>query len=304
MTELPHQVPVENAAEAFEWCDRYGRDHYENFSVVSLLVRRALRPHFAAIYAFCRYTDDLGDEVLGDRLALLNTWESEVMKAWTPGAARHPISVALSETVGRFEMTRDPFARLIEANRMDQRQGEFATHQDLLHYCEYSANPVGHMVLALYGYHDARRKKLSDATCTALQLTNFWQDVARDLQIGRVYIPLEDMTRFGYKRSDLDRQVVDRRYRALMAFEAERTRELYREGLKLLPLLQPEARNQVELFSRGGMAVLEMVERAGFDVFRRRPELSKLKKASFILKGLVRARFGALLKPGFGLSAA
>jgi squalene synthase HpnC len=184
----------------------------------------------------------------------------------------------------------EPFRRLIEANRMDQRTRSFPTYADLLHYCEHSANPVGHMVLALYGYHDARRKRLADATCTALQLTNFWQDVARDLAMGRIYIPLEDMARFGYTPDDLSRRVVDRRFKALMAFEAERTRELYREGLKLLPLLEGAAREQVELFSQGGMSVLDKVERAGFDVFRKRPELSKAAKLRFIARGLVRLR--------------
>ena len=292
MTQLPPTVPVETAAEAYAWCERYGRDHYENFSVVSLLVPPELKQHFHAIYAFCRYTDDLGDEAEADRLALLNRWEEEIVNAWQPACARHPIAVALESTAARFGMEPDPFRRLIEANRMDQRMHEFPTYADLLFYCEHSANPVGHMVLALYGHHDARRKKLADATCTALQLTNFWQDIARDLAKGRVYIPLEDIERFGYTRADLEAHTVDRRFRALMAFEAERTRELYREGMKLLSLLEPRPRRQVELFARGGMAVLDKVESVGFDVFNRRPELSRLRKAAFILQGLLKVRLG------------
>jgi len=285
---------------AYEWCERYGKDHYENFSVVSMLVPRNLRKHFYAVYAFCRFTDDLGDEAEGDRIDHLDAFEVEMMRAWGSGA-RHPIAVAIGATAQEFPLDPEDFRKLIEANRIDQHKTSFATYDELLDYCEHSANPVGHMVLALYGIDDVRRKKLAGATCTALQLTNFWQDIARDLMKGRVYIPAEDMERFRYSRRDLERGVVDRRYRALMAFEAERTRVLYREGLKLLPLLPDVARHQVELFSEGGMFVLEKIERAGFDVFRRRPELSKAAKLAFVARGLLKVRLSLAmpaLSPG------
>ena len=181
-----------------EYCRRLARSHYENFSVASWFLPQRLRQHFFNVYAYCRISDDLGDEI-GDPMAslqLLDQWEAE-LNACYDSSPRHPVFVALAETVRRFEIPKHEFADLLTAFRQDQRIARYETFDDLLGYCRYSANPVGHLVLYLCGYHDAERQKLSDYTCTALQLANFWQDVSADFSKGRIYLPLEDLRRFG-----------------------------------------------------------------------------------------------------------
>lgn len=274
------------AEEAFAYCRRIALGHYENFTVVSWLLPRPLRPHMYAVYAYCRGVDDLGDEAEGDRLALLDQWEAELRRCYG-GAPRHPVFVALRETIRAFDIPPEPFLRLVEANRRDQRVSRYPTYGDLLEYCTYSANPVGHLVLYLFGYRDPQRQRLADATCTALQLTNFWQDVSVDLEKGRVYIPLEDMERFGYGEEDLRARRHDERFRRLMAFQVARTRELFRQGLGLIPLVRGRLRVDLRLFSLGGLAVLDAIERADFDVLHRRPKLSRARKVWLGLRGLL-----------------
>ena len=276
-------------AEAFAYCRRLALSHYENFTVASWLLPRAVRAHLYAIYAFCRHTDDLGDEAPGDRLALLDEWEADLRRCYDSAPA-HPILTALQDTIRRFAIPAEPFLKLIEANRMDQRTSRYATFPDLLHYCDHSANPVGHLVLYLFGYADPERQRLADATCTALQLTNFWQDIAIDRGKGRIYIPQEDMKRFAYSEEELDLGIVNDGFRALMAFELRRTRELFAEGLKLLDMVDGRLRLDLKLFSLGGLAVLAAVERNGYDVFRCRPKLSRRQKARLLLRGLLPGR--------------
>jgi len=273
-------------AEAYACCQRLAARHYENFTVVSWLLPRALRPHMYAVYAYCRGVDDLGDEAEGDRMALLDDWEAELQRCYN-GTPQHPAFLALQETVRRFGIPREPFLRLIEANRMDQRISRYRTYDDLLGYCENSANPVGHLVLYLFGYRDEKRQRLSDATCTALQLTNFWQDVRRDLGKGRIYIPLEDMERFGYSEGDLLEGRFDGRFRALMEFQVQRTRALFREGLELIPKVRGRLKLDLRLFSLGGLAVLDAIEAIRYDVLHRRPTLSKARKAWLVVRGLL-----------------
>jgi squalene synthase HpnC len=239
-----------------------------------------------AVYAYCRGVDDLGDEAPGDRLALLDDWEAELLRCYD-GAAGRPAFIALQETIRRFDIPKEPFLRLIEANRMDQRTSRYRTYDDLLSYCENSANPVGHLVLYLFGYRDEERQRLSDATCTALQLTNFWQDVRRDLEKGRVYIPLKEMERFGYAEAGLLAHRADDRFRELMAFQVRRTRELFRRGLALIPRVRGRLRLDLRLFSLGGLAVLDAIEAAGYDTLARRPKLSRARKALLALRGLL-----------------
>ena len=261
-------------SEAFAFCRRLALSHYENFTVASWLLPRAARPHVYNVYAYCRHTDDLGDEAPGDRLALLEEWEADLRRCYD-STPHHPILVALQQTVRRFAIPPEPFLKLIEANRMDQRVSRYATFADLLHYCHHSANPVGHLFLYLFGYSDARRQRLADATCTALQLTNFWQDIAVDLRKGRVYLPQEDMERFHYSEEELRQGTINDAFCALMAFEVERTRGLFAEGLKLLDMVDGRLRLNLKLFSLGGLAVLEALERNGYDVFHQRPRLSR-----------------------------
>jgi squalene synthase HpnC len=273
-------------AEAFVYCRRLATSHHENFAVASWLLPRALRPHMYAVYAYCRGVDDLGDEAEGDRLALLEDWEGELRRCYD-GSPRHPAFVALRETVRRFDIPQEPFLRLIEANRTDQRVRRYRTYGELLAYCENSANPVGHLVLYLFGYRDAERQRLSDATCTALQLANFWQDVRRDLDKGRIYIPLEEMERFGYSEGDLMEARFDGRFRDLMAFQVRRTRELFRHGLGLIPKVRGRLRLDLRLFSLGGLAVLDAIEAIDYDVLQQRPELSRARKAWLAVRGLL-----------------
>ena len=191
-----------SAEQAIAFCRAMARRHYENFTVVSWFAPRAIRPHLAILYGYCRTVDDIGDEAPGDRLALLDRYEEQHDAAYR-GTARHPVLVALQQTLDRFDLPREPFARLIEANRIDQRRSSFATFDELLYYCEHSATPVGRLVLMLYGHRDEERFALSDATCTALQLANFWQDIARDAAAGRVYLPEDEMGDYGVTLSDL-----------------------------------------------------------------------------------------------------
>lgn len=273
-------------AEAFAYCRRLATSHYENFTVASWLLPRALRPHMYAVYAYCRGVDDLGDEAEGDRLALLDDWEGELRRCYD-GSSRHPTFVALRETVRRFDIPQEPFLRLIEANRMDQRVNRYRTYGELLGYCQNSANPVGHIVLYLFGYRDEERQRLSNATCTALQLTNFWQGVRCDLDEGRIYIPLEEMERFHYSEADLLEGRFDGRFRDLMAFQVERTRGLFRQGLELIPKVRGRARLDMRLFSLGGLAVLDAIEAIDYDVLHRWAKLSRARKAWLTARGLL-----------------
>ena len=279
--------------EAYAQCERLTKAHYENFTVVSWLLPRAVRQHFHAVYAYCRYVDDLGDEALGDRLALLDDWEADLRRCYD-GTPNHPYLVALQQTIRAHDIPIDPFLRLIEANRMDQGSGCFANYADLLHYCEHSATPVGRLVLCLLGYKDAERQGLSDATCIALQLANFWQDVARDSAVGRIYIPLEDMAKFNYTEDELLQHVVNDNFRRLMAFEVDRARALFHEGVALVGLVNGRAKLDIALFSMGGLSILKAIEQQGYDVFVRRPRVTSGSKlalsAATALKLLTRRK--------------
>ncbi len=273
-------------AEAYAHCQRLATSHYENFTVASWLLPRALRPDDHAVYAYCRGVDDLGDEAEGDRRALLDDWEAELRRCFD-GGAQQPAFVVLQETIRRFEIPPEPFLRLIEANRMDQRVNRYRTFTDLQAYCQNSATPVGHLVLYLFGYRDEERQRLSDATCTALQLTNFWQDVRHDMGKDRIYIPLEDMERFQYSEEDLLAARFDGRLRDLMAFQVRRTRDLFHSGLELVPRVRGRLRLDLRLFSLGGLAVLDAIEDSRYDVLNRRPKLSRARKSLLALRGLM-----------------
>lgn len=274
-------------ADARAYCAFVTRTHYENFSVASVLLPRHLRPHVEAVYAWCRWADDLADETPpgADALALLGWWRRE-LRACFAGEPTHPVTVALADTVNRFGIPPGPFERLIEAFEQDQRVRDYITFDQLLGYCERSANPVGHLVLYLFECHTPHRAQLSDETCTGLQLANFWQDVARDHAAGRVYLPAEDRARFGVDLAD--RQATPA-FRDLLRFQVERTRGYFDRGDALLGLLPRPARGPVTLFSRGGRAVLRAIERQNCDVWARRPRVSKWAKAGLILRAVARA---------------
>lgn len=270
-------------AQAQGYCSRLARTHYENFSVATLLLPRRLIPHFHNIYAYCRWADDLGDETGGGQRALdlLRWWREELMRSYD-GNARHPVMIALAHTIQRYHIPPTPFLELLLAFEQDQVVKRYETYDQVLGYCRYSANPVGHLVLYLCECHRPRTASLSDAICTALQLANFWQDVARDLDIGRVYLPAEDRRRFGYTDAELEGRRFTPAFAELMRFEVERTRGLFAEGMPLVPLVPREVQGDIELFARGGLGILQKITEAGYDVWRARPVLKKWDKVGLL----------------------
>lgn len=274
--------------EAQQYCRRLARTHYENFSVATWFLPKRLRQDFFNVYAYCRISDDLGDEV-GDpaaALSLLDEWQSE-LQACYQGTPRHPVFVALAETVRKFDIPQHEFSDLLIAFRQDQTVTRFESFADVLAYCRYSANPVGHLVLYLCGYRDAERQQLSDYTCTALQLANFWQDVTRDYAKGRIYLPLEDMRRFNVGEDDILCSRNTPAFCALMRFEVARAREWFERGLPLVGKVAKELAIDIELFSRGGQEILNAIERQDFAVLGRRPVISKPRKLALVAQAAV-----------------
>jgi squalene synthase HpnC len=287
---IPEAPP--SLEEAQTYCRRLARTHYENFSVATWFLPARLRQHFCNVYAYCRISDDLGDEVgnAQQSLELLDQWEAE-LNACYAGSPRHPVFVALAGTVKQFEIPKHEFSDLLIAFRQDQTVTRFETFDDLLGYCRYSANPVGHLVLYLCGYSDAERQQLSDCTCTALQLANFWQDVYVDYGKGRIYLPLEDMRRHGVSEEDIAQRRATAQFMALMKFQVERARQWFERGLPLVNKVGRELAVDLELFTRGGQEILNAIERQGFNVLHRRPAISKTRKLLLV----ARAAAGKLL---------
>jgi squalene synthase HpnC len=356
--------PPVSLTQARAYCAHVSKTHYENFTVVSLLLPRRLIRHFHAVYAYCRWSDDLADETAGGfrrgdggepaggspqimtALDLIAWWRQELLACYaesvagvdslTPhppqtesaatspsrgevktlpltsplegevaprsgaggGCARgnpncaephHPVMIALRETIRRFNIPPEPFLDLLVAFEQDQRVKRYDTFDQLLGYCRNSANPVGQLVLMLFECFDAERMRLSNEVCTGLQLANFWQDVARDFAIGRVYLPAEDRARFGYSDDDFAAKRCTPQFRALMQFEVDRARGFFDRGEKLLPLLPRAARIDVDLFIRGGRAILHAIERIDYDVWAKRPEVSKWAKGKLLLGAVARS---------------
>jgi squalene synthase HpnC len=287
---IPEVAPSLDEARAY--CRRLATTHYENFSVVTWFLPKHLRQHFYNVYAYCRISDDLGDEVGSPAasLHLLDQWETELIACYS-GSPRHPVFVALADTVRAFAIPQHEFSDLLRAFRSDQTTTRYPSFADVLAYCRYSANPVGHLVLYLCGYSDTERQTLSDYTCTALQLANFWQDVSVDYAKGRIYLPLEDLERFGVTEDDIAAQRNTPAFCAMMKFEVERAREWFRSGLPLVSKVDKELAVDLELFTRGGQEILNAIERQGFAVLGCRPSISKSRKLALV----ARAALGKLL---------
>jgi len=271
--------------EARAYCAHLARTHYENFSVASWFLPKRLRQDFYNVYAYCRISDDLGDEV-GDpaaSLELLDEWQHQ-LDACYDGNPKHPVFVALSETVRLYDIPKHEFSDLLIAFRQDQTVTRFETFNDVLAYCRYSANPVGHLVLYLCGYHDPERQQLSDFTCTALQLANFWQDVSVDYAKGRIYLPLEDLRRFNVSEDDIARNQNTPAFRTMMRFEVERARDWFRQGLPLIQKVDHELAIDLDLFSRGGQEILNAIERQDYAVLGNRPAISKPRKLALVAR--------------------
>jgi len=277
-------APVADASAA-ETCTRIlAHQHYENFSVVSALLPAFLRQDFCNVYAFCRIADDLGDEIPDKSAALdaLGKFRAQLQECCA-GQARTAVFVALRETIRRHDIPMKPFDDLINAFEQDQRITRYTSFPQVVDYCTRSADPVGRIVLYMCGYRDQERQQLSDKTCTALQLINFWQDVRRDvLERDRIYLPADDMQRFGITEAHLREGRITPEFRAMMQFEVERTEAMFREGDALLPLLDPMYRRQIALFGKGGKAIAAAIRRQHFDTLTRRPRLSRWQKGRLV----------------------
>jgi squalene synthase HpnC len=275
--------------EALEYTRWLATHHYENFHVASFLLPRKLHQDFYNIYSFCRWADDLGDEI-GDpqeSLRLLAWWRRE-LQAMYGGEASHPVFVALKETVRRHAIPLEPFDRLIRAFEQDQITPRYQTFDDVFGYCVNSANPVGHLVLYLCGYRDAERQQLSDYTCTALQLANFWQDIGVDLEKGRVYLPLDLLAKHGYSVDELLRLEENDRSRAVLREAVGVAENLFEKGLPLIRKVDRRLSLDLDLFSRGGMKILQKIKMQDYNVLRQRPHISKTERAGILLQCLAR----------------
>ncbi len=282
---MPERAPSLKEAQAY--CRRLAESHYENFHVATWFLPKRLRPHFQSIYAYCRISDDLGDEVGDTRqsLALLNFWNGE-LDACYRGEVRHPVFVALAETIRICNIPKKPFADLLVAFRQDQTVTRYRTMEDVFDYCRNSANPVGHLVLYACGYREPEFFTLSDFTCTALQLANFWQDVREDDRRDRIYLPLEDLEHFGVSEQQIHERRFSPEFRALMQYEVEYARALFLRGMPLLDRVDRELALDLALFTRGGQEILRAIERQNYDVLRARPVISKPRKAGLLLRAL------------------
>ena len=282
---MPDTAP--SLEEARAWCRNLAETHYENFHVASWFLPQRLRPHFHAVYAYCRVSDDLGDEVetTEQALALLDFWGAE-LDACYQGRARHPVFVALAETIRACAIPKEPFADLLVAFRQDQTVKRYRTMDELRGYCRYSANPVGRLVLYVCGYTDRERFRLSDATCTALQLANFWQDVAQDYARGRIYLPLDAMERYGVTEAIIAAGEATPNFRALLKYEVDTAREMFDIGLPLIRKVDRELALDLDLFSRGGLEILRAIENRDYDVLRARPALSSMTKLSLVMSAV------------------
>jgi squalene synthase HpnC len=292
---MPDRTPT--LAEAQQYCRELAESHYENFHVASWLLPKRLRPHFHSIYAYCRISDDLGDEVANQAqaLALLNVWQ-EQLDACYRGEAKHPVFVALRETIRICDIPKEPFADLLTAFRQDQIVTRYASMGDVLGYCRYSANPVGRLVLYACGYRDGERFALSDETCSALQLANFWQDIREDFARGRIYLPQDAMAAAGVDEMMLANEQATPAFRALMREQVVYTQAMFARGAKLIGMVDRELAVDLDLFTRGGLEILRAIEARNYDVLSERPTISKPRKALLLLHALA-GRFVPGMRP-------
>ena len=285
--------------EARAWCHHLASTHYENFHVATWFLPARLRPHFESIYAYCRVADDLGDEVEDPAVALrlLDAWGSMLNECCdTPERSFHPVFVALHETIRECQVPRTLFADLLVAFRVDQRKTEYESWNELLEYSHYSANPVGRLVLWVCGYREESLALLSDKVCTALQLANFWQDVTEDADRGRRYIPAESMDQFGVEHGQIEGRVFTPEFRAMIRDLVIRTRDMLHEGGVLSARVDKQLAVTLDLFRKGGDAILDGITKQDFDVLRGRPVVSKARKLGLLAEALV-AKTRAGLNP-------
>jgi squalene synthase HpnC len=277
-------------AEARAWCHTLATSHYENFHVATFFLPKRVRPHFESVYAFCRVSDDLGDEVAdtSTALRLLQTWGQMLDQCYDdPAQSRHPVFIALHPTIEACDLPRSLFHDLLRAFIQDQIKTHYETWDEAVEYSRYSANPVGRLVLMICGYRDERRALLSDKICTALQLANFWQDAVRDSEIPRRYIPAEYLQRFNVDEGQIAGRVFTPEFGAMMQALVDRTRAMLSEGAPISRTVDPELRVTLDLFRKGGEAILDGIAHQNYDVLRGRPVVTRRKKLALILGALI-----------------
>jgi len=289
-------APSSSVAEAFAYCERMARAHYENFPVGSLLVPKSRRRHIYSIYAFARMADDFADEGYGTsdlteagRLAALDDWERRLEDCYI-GKADHPVFIALAETVRELRLPIKLFRDLLSAFKQDVVKRRYADFDQVLDYCARSANPVGRLILLLFDYRDERLHQLSDHVCTGLQLTNFWQDVVVDLRKDRIYLPQDEMKRFGVSEEDLLEKRFSDRYAALLEFQVERTKRLFERGRTLPSQVSGRLAIELRLTWLGGMRILERIEELGYDTLNARPRITLSDKIGLLARAWLSRR--------------
>ena len=294
LASRPAMQSLPSREQALAYTRWLASDHYENFHVVSLMLPKRLHQDFYNVYSYCRWADDLGDEIGDPRRSLeLLAWWRQELQAMYCGETRHPVFVALRQTVERHHLPVEPFDNLIRAFEHDQTVTRYADWAGVYGYCVNSANPVGRLVLMLCGYRDEERFRLSDATCTALQqLANFWQDVTVDFAKGRVYLPLHLFAKYGYTEQDLAARRFTPAFRAVMRDAVDEAQRLFETGLHLPRLVDRRLALDLELFSRGGLKVLEKIRAQDYDVLSARPYITKTERVALLLRSLARTAFG------------
>ena len=301
--ETPDERPTVEEAEL--WCRQLASTHYENFHVATWFLPKRVRPHFESVYAYCRVSDDLGDEVATPEigLRLLGTWRQMLDECYDhPERSRHPVFVALRKTIVACELPRELFHDLLTAFQQDQVMPVYGTWEELVEYSRNSANPVGRLVLLVCGYRDEERARLSDGICTALQLANFWQDVVEDAERGRRYLPAEYMEAYGVEDGQLEGRVFTPEYREMMKALVERTRAMLAEGGRLVGTVDRELAVTLGLFRKGGDAILDGIAAQGYDTLSGRPVVTRVKKL-MLLGGALVERVG-LRRVGTGVAGA
>jgi squalene synthase HpnC len=286
-------------AMAQAWCSHLATTHYENFHVATFFLPATLRPHFHSIYAFCRTSDDLGDEVADTATAtrLLGQWRAMLHQCFAnPEQSRHPVFVALQPTIASCDLPMQPFDDLISAFEQDQVYTHHASLGTLEEYSRYSANPVGRLVLLVSGYRSEELMKLSDDICTGLQLANFYQDIVEDRARGRRYIPADAMQRFGVSDEQLSARRFDANVRAMMEFLVADARARLTRGQRITTLVSRDLAATLQLFASGGHAILDAIAAQGYDTLRSRPVVTKTAKLR-LLTGALLGKLSSMLQP-------
>ncbi|MDC0261706.1 squalene synthase HpnC [Planctomycetaceae bacterium] len=274
---------------AREYCQKVTIEHYENFAVVSRLLPKELHPHFQSVYAFCRWSDDLGDEVEGAQKSLdLLAWWKEELEKCNLGQPRHPVFVTLKETIDEFDIPLEPFENLISAFEQDQVKTEYQNLEELTDYCRRSADPVGRIVLHLFVEATPENFELSDRICTGLQLANFWQDIARDYEIARVYLPREDREKSGYTDEMLEQKTSTPEFLALLKYEVNIARQFLLSGRPLVDRLPAKYQVDIDLFVRGGICILDRIEQVDFKTWETRPKVTKFDGVKLFCSAVMR----------------